>query len=326
MRSVTRLAAGVFACWMLVEADVCAQQVTLSTPYHSLSDSFFEHMGTSWSLGGRNWFLNVGGSPTQAAPQFGGFTPNAGANFGFGFGHRGVSGQFAANWSQGFRQSFTSQVPSVTVQNGAWGVVSDTSQSPFVISYVPVVGRFPAVMHYMPVVPPSASVAPGPGSSGSGHDAVLSALEGAKAQHYRREQTQNEPFAPTAAPQVHAPAPPNDQAPKGHDDLVLIGPASPRHAAPSGAADEPTRKLAAARASSAGRPAPSVAEARRLHATEQGAQDDEAQIWLERGRHAEAMGKPNVAKVYYQMAARRAPGPLRSEILARIEALGNSSD
>ena len=68
-----------------------------------------------------------------------------------------------------------------------------------------------------------------------------------------------------------------------------------------------------------------MAEARRLHAAEQAAQDGEALKYVERGRTAEAKGKPNVAKVYYQMAADRASGKLREQILARLDSLEKPS-
>ena len=73
------------------------QQVTVSTPYQSTGDSFFENMGTSWGLNGPNWSFSFGGSPMQAAPQFGGFDPSAGANFGFAGGSGGVGGFFGGN-------------------------------------------------------------------------------------------------------------------------------------------------------------------------------------------------------------------------------------
>ena len=73
--------------------------------------------------------------------------------------------------------------------------------------------------------------------------------------------------------------------------------------------------------SSATRSAPSVAEARRLHAQEQSHGDGEAVLWFERGKTAEADGKPKTAKIFYQMAARRASGELRGRIASRLAAV-----
>jgi hypothetical protein len=69
-----------------------------------------------------------------------------------------------------------------------------------------------------------------------------------------------------------------------------------------------------------------VAEARRLHAAEQTQQKHDVLVYEELGRNAEAKGKPNVAKVYYQMAARRASGELRQRILTRLDALKTASE
>ena len=290
-----------------------SQQVTVSTPYQSLNDSFFENMGTSWGLSGPNWNFSFGGSPMQAAPHFGGFDPSAGANFGFGGGSGGVGGYFGGTWSQGNRRSFTSQTPSVTLQNGMPGGIFDTSQSPFVISYVPVVGGFPTVGALTPVQPMPPGMAATPGASGTGRDAVVNALGQDRAQRRLQERLAGATAAEAEVARREAP-----------DDLVLGGsPPSRSEPAPGAAVahDEPTRKLAAARASSAGRPAPSVAEARRLHAAEQAKQDAEAEVYVELGRNAEAKGKPSVAKVYYQMAARRASGALRDQVLTRLDAL-----
>jgi hypothetical protein len=325
MRSISRGAfLGVAGTLLLVAADARAQQVTVSTPYHSLSDGFFENMGTSWGLSGPNWSFSFGGSPLQAAPQFGGFDPSAGANFGFYGSSGGVRGGFNANWSQGYRQSFTSQVPSVTLTNGMPGYVADTSVSPFVISYVPVVGSYPGVRFPGPALRP-----PTPGASGVGRDAVVNALQRARAERALKERLENANAAEAEAARLDRPA--SDPPDRGRDDFVLIGPgATPPGASEASPATEGTdkamRKLAAARASSAGQPAPSVNEARRLHAEEQAEKTEEALKYEELGRNAEANGKPNVAKVYYRMAAGRASGELRARITARLDALETSGN
>jgi hypothetical protein len=52
---------------------------------------------------------------------------------------------------------------------------------------------------------------------------------------------------------------------------------------------------------------------------------DDADSYFERGRQAEADGKPSVARIYYQMAARRATGDLKQQCLARLEAIGGTA-
>lgn len=47
----------------------------------------------------------------------------------------------------------------------------------------------------------------------------------------------------------------------------------------------------------------------------------EAEAFFIRGQEAEASGKVNVARIYYQMAARRATGEFQNEVLAHLRAL-----
>jgi len=320
MRSLVVALLGGLWCLVLV-AHAPAQQVTVSTPYNSISEGFFENTGISWGLGGRNWSFSFGGSPTQAAPPFGGFDPSAGANLGFA----GRNGWFNANWSQGCRRSFVSQTPMVTVTNGYPGFVADASMTPFVIGYVPVVGTFPRGGPALAMPPP---MVPTPGASGVGRDAVLNALQRARAEAALRERMQNASEAEAEAIRMNRQAQPN-VPPPGANDLNLVGPgpAPPQTAdATEEPVDEATRRLAAARSSSAGRPAPSVAEARRLRAAEQAASNETALRYIELARNAEATGKPNVAKVYYQNAARQASGELREEVRRRIQALDSATD
>jgi len=314
----------VLACLLVCGTDLSAQQVTVGTPFHALNDSFFENTGTSWGLQGRNWnFSFGGGNPNMAAPQFGGFDPQAGANFGVGFNRGGIGGQFSGNFGQGSRRSFVSQTPSVTLQNGVPGYISDTSQSPFVISYIPIVGGFPSVGFLNPV-PPLPPVPPP--VSRLGNPEVLRALQQAREarQRARAGDVPDEPLG-AIAPAMQPAVRPQARAGRAQADLNLAGPAAAPAAAAQPGMDESARALAAASASSAGRPAPSVAEARRMHAAEQAAEDGEAMQFLERARNAEATGKTNVAKTYYQMAARRASGELRTKILDRLQALESPS-
>jgi len=71
-------------------------------------------------------------------------------------------------------------------------------------------------------------------------------------------------------------------------------------------------------------PAASVAQSRAQRAAEQAARQDEALNYFQRGKKAEAEGKSGVAKIYYQMAARRATGELKNQVLARLQVLGGA--
>ncbi len=86
-----------------------------------------------------------------AVPQFGGFDAAAGAQLGFAI-LSDIEAFFFINAAQGDRRSNVLQAPKVTLFNGQQAYVSDTSQSPFVISVIPVVGDFAAAQQPVIVV------------------------------------------------------------------------------------------------------------------------------------------------------------------------------
>ncbi len=86
-----------------------------------------------------------------AVPQFGGFDATAGAQLGFAI-LSDVEAYFFINAAQGDKRSNVLQAPKVTLFNGQQAFVSDTSQSPFVISVIPVVGDFAAAQQPVIVV------------------------------------------------------------------------------------------------------------------------------------------------------------------------------
>lgn len=94
-------------------------------------------------------------------------------------------------------------------------------------------------------------------------------------------------------------------------------------AAPPASADPWVQRLAEAREGSAGRPAMSVAEAREQFAlnSPQHQLNEKALGYFERGREAETAGKTSLAGLYYEMAARRASGQLKDQVLARLATL-----
>jgi hypothetical protein len=71
-------------------------------------------------------------------------------------------------------------------------------------------------------------------------------------------------------------------------------------------------------------PTTSVAQARAQRERQQVARAPEAVDFYERGQKAEAAGKTGVAKIYYQMAARRATGELKGRVAAKLEAIGRA--
>ncbi len=86
-----------------------------------------------------------------ATPQFGGFDATAGAQLGFAI-LSDIEAYFFINAAQGDDRTNVLQAPKVTLFNGQQAFVSDTSQSPFVISVIPVVGDFAAAQQPVIVV------------------------------------------------------------------------------------------------------------------------------------------------------------------------------
>jgi general secretion pathway protein D len=89
------------------------------------------------------------GSFPLAIPQFGGFQPGAGATLGFAI-LSDLEAYFFIEASEGDQRTNVLQAPKVTLFNGQQATISDQSQTPFVISVIPVVGDFAALQQ--PVV------------------------------------------------------------------------------------------------------------------------------------------------------------------------------
>lgn len=120
-----------------------AQQVQVTTPLTSVTDSFYENIGVNWGFqrsGPNGGFSFNFGSPNSTAPAFGGFNPNNQANFGFATRGRNGSAFFNLSAGQGNTRSITSAAPTLMLQNGVPGSVQDVSLRPFVTSFIPVVG------------------------------------------------------------------------------------------------------------------------------------------------------------------------------------------
>jgi hypothetical protein len=279
----------------LAAGELPAQQVAARAHYTNVSNSFFEQTSVNWSA---NWggFHFEFGSPASASPTVGGFTPGAGLSTGFGIANGNFNANFGLSMSQGGQQTLGSQTSMITLSNGQPGFMSDTSQTPFVIGQVPVVGggAIPLVGN-IPMVGGPAPMAD-IGDAGGGPAWAN----------------------PQGLDPIRRPAAGRDQQPGG---AAGAGQALAGNAAAAQAA----RQLFAAQESSAGRAAPSVAEARRLHEREKAAGATDFDALMERARTAEEEGKPGVAKIYYQMVVKHASGDLKSQASRRLEALGGST-
>ncbi len=102
-------------------------------------------------------------------------------------------------------------------------------------------------------------------------------------------------------------------------DEYLLSQPTPFRAGPAGAADPWPRRLAEAQDARNARPAAGSPDPKLNSARNEKSRRAEAVTFFERGLKAEAGGKANVARIYYQMASRRATGELKQRVLARLE-------
>jgi hypothetical protein len=186
--------------------------------------------------------------------------------------------------SQGNSRSMVMQAPTVTIPNGGQGTIIDTIQRPFVTGYIPVVGGAGA-----PVIVGGYGV---PGGFGQPVSPPVSPLferiQRLKAQGGYQPRTQLR----------------SEQRAAGGNKRMVMG-GGGNSAGPSTAEHGDL----------------SVAEIRRQQETEGGAADEDLAAWIERARGAEAAGKTNVARIYYRMAAGRATGELKQQMIAKYREL-----
>ena len=147
----------VFGSW---GSCIHAQQIGVTTPFTSVSDSYFENHGVGFGFslpGGRgpgsrvvgfgpgglspNISFSQGGA-ASAIPAFGGYDPNAAARIGFGRIGRGGGGfNLGLTLGKGSSRTMTTTAPSLIVQNGFGGSINNTFNRPFVTGVFPVVGN-----------------------------------------------------------------------------------------------------------------------------------------------------------------------------------------
>jgi len=283
-----------------------AQQVSIRSPFHTASDSFYETNAINWSGQYRGVTFSYGGG-ALATPPFGSPQPNAGLTTNFGFANKDGFVNFSTTFGQGYKQSLVSQTPSVTIMNGQQGFMSDTSQTPFVVSVIPVVGAFPTAPPAMPQMAPDEA---------GGIDQRVQAMLQARADAQDQAAQQAAAQAQAGGPLRPMPAQvrPNALAPRQNQGGKAADPAP---AAPD-PGDAAAARLNAAQQSTAGRPAPSVAEAKRMHQQEQASADEELAAMMVRAQALEEDGKPSVAKVYYQRIAKHATGALQQQARQKL--------
>ncbi len=176
----------------------------------------------------------------------------------------------------------------MTVPNGSSGGFFAGSQTPFVMGVVPIVGQPPGLN----AGPPAAAWSGDPVAERVSRHREAGALS-----------TGVRPGSPAEKALCAARGdPPNSESTIASVSATSAGGAS-ASAAPASVAEIKAERAAAA-------------EAARV------AQEREARSLVAKAREAEAAGKPAVARIYYQQAARRASGELKDTCLARAAALG----
>ncbi|MCH8923718.1 MAG: hypothetical protein IIA67_11310 [Planctomycetes bacterium] len=289
----------------LLASTAAAQYSLIQNNFNTVNSSFFERQGVNFGFnihGGGN-VIGIGpdGQPTPngdiqfrqgsfgaTLPAFGNASPGAGIQSGFAILGNGGDMFFGFDFSQGSNTTNVSQSPSVVVPNGGIGFMSDTTQRPFVIGLIPVVGNGGYAPRMMSPYGLQRQLPRG-GPSRLQHALSSGALDLSKRPTRRERETK-----------------------EALNEL---------HRARQRAANPLQDKIAAAARSSAGQPVASVAEIRRRQAAGAAAQQKEALSYLSRGQQAERDGKAGVAKIYYRMGLRRASGDVKARLQSKIDAL-----
>lgn len=121
----------------ILATNVGAQQAVVSTPFHTVGESFYENINVGFGFVPRGNLSAVRSGSFGAPPPFGNFDPGSSAAVGF----RNGPFNFNLQAGHGSNRTFSSVTPSVVVPNGGTGAIFSGSQRPFVTGVVPVVGN-----------------------------------------------------------------------------------------------------------------------------------------------------------------------------------------
>lgn len=151
-------------CYLWHSPQLNAQQIGVSSPFTTFTNSYYEHMGINFGFqfpragggfggGSRIVGLMPNGqfapnvsfnqnSAASAIPPFGGFDPGSAGSFGFGrVGSGGGGFSLGMNFGKGSSRMLTSTTPSMTMFNGMGGSMFHGEVRPFVTGVIPVVGN-----------------------------------------------------------------------------------------------------------------------------------------------------------------------------------------
>lgn len=136
-----------------------AQQIHASSPMQRYGSSFSESIGCNWGLSGRNWSLNVGSPQANNLPRYGNYDMNGGLRTGFQFQRGHTNGYFNGWAGQSYSGFNTLESPSVTFMNGQYASFEHVTETPFVVSTIPVVGTWQGGS-YQPYYDPEVTLSP----------------------------------------------------------------------------------------------------------------------------------------------------------------------
>lgn len=298
---------------LLCSSTASAQQVQLTSPFHSLNDRFYENFGIGLSpierTGRRGGWFFSGTQANSTPPPFGGYDPAADASFGFRIGQFGINGVAG----QGSSRSHVMEAPTIVIPNGGTGSIFSGSIRPFVTGVVPIVGNAPMG----PMIPMPTPVMTSPLAErlarlgGSEQALAAQAAEFAAEDRAARNQAARDRLVRPDAAQVR-PERRSEDAP-----LVIRG--GRGEDAPATA----SRGLGGGANSTANHGDLSLREIRQQQAQQQAAREYEALVLVEKGRGKEAEGELGLAKIYYQQALSRADEGLKQQIEAKIRSMDN---
>ncbi len=290
-------------------------QVIMSTPFQTLNDNYFERIGVDFGFSiNDNTRFNENNPPPEdfapstiigqigngvlaangdidfrqgsfgaSVPPFGGF--DAGAQTTVGLARLGKNANFflTLGLSQGNSRTNVTQTPMVLIQDGQTGIVSDTTQRPFVTSVVPVVGGFRPPVPMMPTRP------------------AVSPLRQAIAQ-YKKQQAKSK-GKPAAEEAELRPVPIASLPQEAKIAWKLAASAN----SSAGRGDESVRAIRQRN--------------KQLSNAKSAIEERELLSYIETARGNEEAGKFRAARINYEMAERRATGALKQQLREKIEQL-----
>ncbi len=295
-------------------------QTNIGSPFSSLNNGFFENIGVGFNfsvkgspgalgpngrgivgLGANRQLLqNIQFQQNNAAPPlpFGGGAASNPATLGFGIVGSGFTAGFGITAGQGSSSNNTSSTASVTAMNGQQGTITASTQRPFVISVVPVVGGFmPGIVGFDPGSAMQGTISRPPEFS-TGLQERLNRIQSGGTSGVRGGAS--------------------SAAGGGSSGVATNGGANS-----GGAAHDPiSEKLQAARSSSAGQATTSLREIQAQQDSVDAEKVREFNDLMSQAQTAEAAGKFKVARVYYLQAAQRTEGTQLAELKSKIRELG----